>query len=62
MNNAGVSYVYPEYFHTVDDNETVFNNIVNVNCSAMVQLSAAVLEPMNNRNRGDLKKYISIKK
>jgi len=52
VNNAGVSYHFPEYFHLIEDNENVLNAIVNVNCAAMVQISAAVLGPMNDRNKG----------
>ena len=81
VNNAGVSYDYPEFFHLVENNEVIFHSdkinfwfflnrvlynkdlfkskfdsILNVNCASMVQLSAAVLEQMNNRNKG----YFSI--
>jgi len=52
VNCAGVCYEGPTTFHKLKDKEDLFNNIVNVNCAALVQITAAVLEAMNNRNRG----------
>ena len=55
MNNAGVGYTYPEYYHYLE-NEKI-DALVNVNCAAMVYFTAAVLGPMAQRKKGTFLKY-----
>ena len=53
MNNAGVSYEYPEFFHLIPNSTEKLDQLVNVNCAAMVQTTAAVIGPMSERKTGN---------
>jgi len=50
VNNAGISYSHPDYYHLLDAQD--LDNMVNVNCSAMIFLTAAVVGAMESRKNG----------
>lgn len=52
VNNAGVAYEHPEYFHLIRDSEEKLNSLVNVNCASLVQFTAAVIGAMAERKKG----------
>ncbi|CAG5113151.1 Oidioi.mRNA.OKI2018_I69.chr2.g7286.t1.cds [Oikopleura dioica] len=52
VNNAGVSYDFPEFFHMIPNSAEKLDQLVNVNCASMVQATAAVIGPMSERKTG----------
>jgi len=52
VNNAGVSYDFPEFFHLIPNSAEKLDQLVNVNCASMVQITAAVIGAMSERKTG----------
>lgn len=52
VNNAGVSYDFPEFFHLIPNSSEKLDQLVNVNCASMVQITAAVIGAMSERKTG----------
>lgn len=50
VNNAGISYSHPDFYHLLDAQD--LDHMVNVNCSAMIFLTAAVVGSMESRKTG----------
>ncbi|VVA94392.1 unnamed protein product [Arabis nemorensis] len=50
INNAGMSYPYPKYFHEVD--EELINNLIKINVEGITKVTQAVLHNMLQRKRG----------
>jgi 17beta-estradiol 17-dehydrogenase / very-long-chain 3-oxoacyl-CoA reductase len=50
INNAGLSYVHPEYLHELDPGSVA--SIVSINCSAVAKMAQVVLPGMVSRKRG----------
>jgi 17beta-estradiol 17-dehydrogenase / very-long-chain 3-oxoacyl-CoA reductase len=52
INNVGVAYEYPEYFHLLKDVEQFANNMIHTNIISMTKLTAIVLPDMVAKKRG----------
>ncbi|KAM7002835.1 very-long-chain 3-oxoacyl-CoA reductase-A [Tautogolabrus adspersus] len=52
VNNVGVSYPYPEYFLHIPDLDNFITNMINVNVTAVVQMTRLVLPRMAERSKG----------
>ncbi|XP_060806674.1 very-long-chain 3-oxoacyl-CoA reductase [Amyelois transitella] len=52
VNNVGTSYVYPEYFLEIPDWLTTVTDLLKVNCTALVRVTALVLPAMVQRKKG----------
>jgi len=50
VNNAGLSYPYPQYFGDIDEERA--ENICKVNCEALVTMTRLITPHMLKRNRG----------
>ena len=58
VNNAGLSYDYPEYLHDVDDARVT--QLVELNCLSLTKLTKAVLPAMREKKTGAIVNVSSI--
>lgn len=52
VNNVGMSYIYPEYFHSIQDPDTFLGNVVNCNVVSVTNLCKLILPGMLERKKG----------
>ncbi|XP_038053154.1 very-long-chain 3-oxoacyl-CoA reductase-B-like isoform X2 [Patiria miniata] len=52
VNNVGISYRFPEYFHEIPDRQKMLMNMLNLNCMSVTQMTSIVLPGMLDRKKG----------
>ncbi|XP_071853468.1 very-long-chain 3-oxoacyl-CoA reductase-like isoform X2 [Apostichopus japonicus] len=52
VNNVGMSYPYPLYFHELEDPEKLIQGMINVNCLAATMMTYLIVPSMLSRKKG----------
>lgn len=52
VNNVGMIYDEPKYFHLVPDSEKFFTDLIHCNVTSVVQMTRLILPNMVNRQKG----------